>query len=147
MHTNFTNLINLNEIWLYENEFTGSIPEFTVNVELRHVYLYNNYFSGPAPQLNTLAALQFLFLSSNKLTGVVPNYENSPLLTHFSIARNKMTGISPHTVATFFGLEVYDVRKIYPTRSTPHSTLHMHVLMLDIILYVIFMCYRYLTIS
>ncbi|XP_027355199.1 receptor protein kinase CLAVATA1 [Abrus precatorius] len=58
----------------YDNNFTGPLPEETVELEnLRYLRLAGNYFNGSIPEIySEFASLEYLGLSTNSLTGKIP---------------------------------------------------------------------------
>ncbi|ERN12669.1 hypothetical protein AMTR_s00025p00244550 [Amborella trichopoda] len=68
------NLTALSDIWLGNNNLSGSIPDFSPLRRLVSLHLENNQFSGEIPPtLGNISGLRELWLQNNNLTGVVPN--------------------------------------------------------------------------
>ncbi|KAI7749657.1 hypothetical protein M8C21_001763, partial [Ambrosia artemisiifolia] len=71
---NVVNLTALNDLWLGNNNLSGSIPDLSTLKMLKTVHLEDNRFNGPFPSsLANIDRLQELFLQNNNLTGQVPS--------------------------------------------------------------------------
>ncbi|KAL5701841.1 hypothetical protein ACHQM5_027134 [Ranunculus cassubicifolius] len=71
---NIANLTALTDIWLGNNNLSGSIPDLSKLKRLKTLHLENNQLSGEIPSsLGNIGSLNELFLYNNNLTGEVPN--------------------------------------------------------------------------
>ena len=89
----FSNLKKLKTIWLSNNQLSGSIPNFQLP-ELQSIDLANNNLSGAIPAFN-LSNLMELGLANNKLTGTIPTL-NTPKLAWLRLNNNALTGNIPN---------------------------------------------------
>ncbi|KAJ0797407.1 putative protein kinase RLK-Pelle-LRR-XII-1 family [Helianthus annuus] len=91
----YTNLHNLEELYLSENWFTGQLPPNLWRLKkLRKIGLSDNKFIGSIPsEVANLTQLTHLYLGSNRLTGVIPR-EISHLhqLEELSLVNNSIGG-------------------------------------------------------
>nr|AMM42983.1 LRR-RLK [Vernicia montana] len=64
----------LTDIWLGNNNLSGSIPDLSSLKMLQTLHLENNQFTGDIPlSLGSIKDLRELFLQNNNLTGPIPN--------------------------------------------------------------------------
>ena len=89
----FSNLKKLKTLWLSNNQLSGSIPNFQLP-ELQSIDLANNNLSGAIPAFN-LSNLMELGLANNKLTGTIPIL-NTPKLAWLRLNNNALTGNIPN---------------------------------------------------
>lgn len=89
----FSNLKKLKTLWLSNNQLSGSIPNFQLP-ELQSIDLANNNLSGAIPAFN-LSNLMELGLANNKLTGTIPTF-NTPKLAWLRLNNNALTGNIPN---------------------------------------------------
>ena len=89
------NLPNLEELTLFNNDFSGEIPDFTSLPNLKRLFIgnptfstYTNKFSGEIPNFSNLPSLEELHLGQNRLTGEVPNFSNLPLLKNLNLGNS-----------------------------------------------------------
>ncbi|CAM6119438.1 unnamed protein product [Calypogeia fissa] len=67
-------MASLVNLWLDNNQLTGSIPDLSQLAGLQTLHLQNNQLSGPFPSsLAKLDQLTEVFVSNNNLTGTVPS--------------------------------------------------------------------------
>lgn len=65
--SNFSNLINLEQISVGDNQISGAIPSYIQNYSmLRTLWLGNNLFEGKIPDLTNLTKLNNVIISNNK---------------------------------------------------------------------------------
>jgi len=84
-------------LYLYSNQLTGSIPNFSNLPNLKELYLYSNQLTGSIPNFSNLPNLKELSLYSNQLTGSIPNF------TSFNLANLKYARFNNNC-----GLVAYD---------------------------------------
>jgi hypothetical protein len=65
-------LTQLQKLILYNNHFSGSIPDLGMLTQLQSLVLFNNELSGFFPSISTLSQLQEVYLSDNQLCGDIP---------------------------------------------------------------------------
>eukprot|EP01038_Epipyxis_sp_PR26KG_P008266 gene8266-11188_t len=72
--SSFEGLVNLNTLYLYNNQFTSTIPSnISLLVNLFHLNISGNLFNGSIPSsIGSLVSLVALDISANLLTGTVP---------------------------------------------------------------------------
>ena len=78
-------------VYLNNNAFTGSPPNFNTNSNITNVYLNNNKLSGSVPGYNFLDRLRLLNLSNNKLTRL-STLGTLTALQQFTVQNNELTG-------------------------------------------------------
>ncbi|KAI4337552.1 hypothetical protein L6164_015952 [Bauhinia variegata] len=129
----WTNLVSLQ---LYENNFSGQIPEeFGEFKQLVNLSLYRNRLTGPLPQkigyrsklynidasenfLNgsippdmcNMGNMSYLLLLQNKLTGEIPaSYANCLTLRRFRVSNNSLSGAIPAGIWGLPQAEIIDI--------------------------------------
>ena len=93
-------LLNLEEILMYENNFSGIPSEIRNLINLHYLNLYNNQLTGEIPpEIGNLTNLTNLYLYTNQLTGEIPpEIGNLTNLTHFNLYSNQLTGVIPEEI-------------------------------------------------
>jgi Leucine-rich repeat (LRR) protein len=89
------NLLNLDGLYLYSNQFNSSLPtELGLLTNLTYFGLYGNNFNGALPsELGNLEKLEFLGLFYNKLTSSVPSELGNLKKVYFlGLFNNTLTG-------------------------------------------------------
>jgi len=97
---NFSGLLNLQKLDLYNNQITGTIPGFSGLPNLQELILDYNQLTGTIPDFSELPSLQVLDLSGNQLTGTISNFSGLPNLQELYLYDNQLTG----TIPDFSGL-------------------------------------------
>jgi len=95
------NLINLQELYLYNNKLIGEIPSEIGNLtNLTDLYLYYNELTGEIPsEIGNLTNLTDLYLHYNELTGEIPSeIGNLTNLTYLYLDNNQLTGEIPSEI-------------------------------------------------
>ncbi|KAJ4847093.1 hypothetical protein Tsubulata_049458, partial [Turnera subulata] len=98
---NVTNLINLKQLRLRTNHFTGTIPaEIGVLTNLEFISFCQNYLTGfIPPSIGNLTKLSILYLWSNQLSGSIPQEIGSLRSLHeLSMSSNLFMGTIPATI-------------------------------------------------
>ena len=93
-----TTLTNLQQLYLNNNQLTGTIPaELSKLTNLRQLHLSSNQLTGVIPvELTTLANLQQLYLYDNQLTGTIPaDLGKLTNLWQLQLSSNQLTGTIP----------------------------------------------------
>ena len=108
LHENIRHLVNIKELDLHENSFTGTIPDDVFekmgNMEL--IMLYSNQFEGPIPKsLGSCMKLRQAFLQNNGFSGAVPaELGNLQMLEILRVENNSVTGTIPIGVCGLMAL-------------------------------------------
>ncbi|XP_031099908.1 receptor-like protein Cf-9 homolog [Ipomoea triloba] len=100
---------NLFDLYLFENNLFGLIPETIGNLHLlAYLDFQNNNFFGPIPQsTGNLTGLTDLLLSNNNLTGMLPPQIGNLLnLVVLDLSRNNFYGPIPQIFGNLTQLEV-----------------------------------------
>jgi Leucine-rich repeat (LRR) protein len=97
---------SLEELNLYYNKLTGSIPDMSALSSLRHIDLDGNLLTGQVPDtLFNLPALEVVFLLNNPLTGTIPEITNpESKLQKISLYNCQLSGTIPASLAKATGL-------------------------------------------
>jgi len=91
----FANLPNLIELSIWGNELAGALPDFSGLPLLRILNLSSNQFTGTFPNFSKLDSLRNLWLYNNQLTGMIPNFIHLKKLTNIAIRYNQLEGAIP----------------------------------------------------
>ncbi|XP_042946757.1 leucine-rich repeat protein 2-like [Carya illinoinensis] len=85
----------LNLSYMDLNEFSGALPEIGNLTMLRALFLYENNFEGTIPSsLLKCTQLQYLDMWNNNFTGrLSPEIGNLTMLTYLYLAQNKFEGM------------------------------------------------------
>lgn len=80
----FEDLVNLQTLYLQENNFVGPLPDFSNATNLTSLRLYNNNFSGTLPlSIANIPSLDELWVQGNNFSGHWPS-AYTPLCTQLS---------------------------------------------------------------
>ncbi|XP_026445412.1 MDIS1-interacting receptor like kinase 2-like [Papaver somniferum] len=96
--TSLCNLSNLDTLYLFENQLSGSIPkEIRKLNSLMDLELSTNYLAGPIPSsICNLSKLNTLYLEENQLSGIIPvDIARLSSLSDFRIQENNLVGQIP----------------------------------------------------
>ncbi len=113
---NFDNLPNLKNLTLHNNMLTGQIPNFDNLPNLQQLSLAENMFSGTIPNFDNLPNLNSLGLGSSNFTGTIPNFDKLPSLKSIFIKGENLTG----TIPNFDNLP--NLRSLYITSTNCNGT-------------------------
>lgn len=103
------NLPALEEIWLWQNTLSGTLPSFAGSTALRIVRIETNDFSGTLPSFAACTALEQFIAYDNAFTGTLPSFNTCTALEVFNIADSPgLTGTLP-TFAACVALTTFDV--------------------------------------
>tara|TARA_A100001391_G_scaffold57584_1_gene35295 strand:- start:53 stop:2626 length:2574 start_codon:yes stop_codon:yes gene_type:complete len=91
----FNSCGELRYLWLQQNNFSGTLPNFVSNPRIHYVNLQNNAFTGKIPAYSGLNNLRYLYLQNNKLDGMLTP-ESLPSLQTYQAQNNLMTGQIPN---------------------------------------------------
>ncbi len=81
------------ELFLYTNQLSGQVPDFSNMSQLIRLYLNNNELAGSVPNFN-LPNLYLLYLNNNNLTGELPDFSSTNLVNIY-IQNNHLSGRLP----------------------------------------------------
>lgn len=99
--SDFINLKSLCYLYLQFNNFSGTLPDFSVWKNLTIINLSNNGFNGTIPRsLSNLTQLEALYLANNSLSGKIPDL-NLPNLQQLNLANNNLSGSIPQSLKRF----------------------------------------------
>jgi|GEM_PF-4321757 len=88
------------QLYLQNNQFTGTIPYLGGLTALQDFQFYNNQLTGNFPGLQLCTSLQTIIGSNNNLSGTIPDiYSQLPLLTYFDFGNNRLTGALPPSLS------------------------------------------------
>ncbi len=90
----FSTYTNLMELVIESCALTGNLPDLNIP-SLRSLFLSDNQFSGTIPEWKNLPQLEVLVLEANLLEGELPDFQNFPSLQQLSLNGNKLTGQVP----------------------------------------------------
>ena len=88
-------LTRLSALWMHDNQLTGAIPALAGSGQLTSVNLSSNQLSGPIPDLTGLDDLAGLLLSNNQLSGPIPSLDGLTDLVTLHLKGNQLTGTIP----------------------------------------------------
>ncbi|KAG8374369.1 hypothetical protein BUALT_Bualt11G0124700 [Buddleja alternifolia] len=95
-------LLNLEELQLGDNRLMGVIPNYITNAsKLTHLGMYQNSFSGPVPNFGNLRLLKRLRFWQNNLTGdlrFLSSLTHCRYLQILQISRNQLNGVLPASI-------------------------------------------------
>lgn len=98
----------LQSLLLNSNELTGTIPQtFSSLVELRELSLHLNLFTGVVPPLTPLTKLTSLFLHENIFSGTIPPLPSSLLNLH--LYANDFRGPFPNELSQLTSLQYLEL--------------------------------------
>lgn len=112
--------LNLDALFLNNNQFTGEIPDNLGNTSALYLTLANNQFTGPIPKSIGQAKINLLevLLLNNKLSGCLP-YEIGLLkiATVFDASMNQLTGPIPRSFGCLEKMQLLNLsfNKLYGT--------------------------------
>lgn len=131
--SDFINLKSLCYLYLQFNNFSGTLPDFSVWKNLTVINLSNNGFNGTIPRsLSNLTQLEALYLSNNSLSGKIPDL-NLPNLQQLNLANNNLSGSIPQSLkrfpsSAFVGNSISFDENLSPRASpdvAPHGESHL----------------------
>ncbi|KAM3306380.1 hypothetical protein P3S67_013250 [Capsicum chacoense] len=97
-----SNLIELEELYLQSNNFSGPLPTEIFNISvLRVISLTNNNLSGSLPPLtcSILPKIEELYLVFTNLVGTIPHsIFNCSKLTRLELSHNQLTVLIPNSI-------------------------------------------------
>ena len=99
-------LVNTEELFLYNNSFTGVIPDVFGGLDLEEIQLQDNALAGTIPpSLYSNTNLEKIRLDRNDLTGVIsPAIGDLTSLVDVRLSFNSFAGSIPSTFAALTNL-------------------------------------------
>jgi Leucine-rich repeat (LRR) protein len=110
--TEIGQLVNLNQLYLDNNQLTGKIPtEIGQLVNLDILKLNNNKLTGKIPtEIGQLVNLNTLYLHDNKLTGKIPTEIGQLInLNDLYLDKNQLTGKIPTEIGQLVNLNFLSI--------------------------------------
>ncbi|KAJ4801871.1 BRI1-associated receptor kinase [Rhynchospora pubera] len=107
LSSRITNLTNLQQVLLQNNNLTGELPpELGSLPRLQTLDLSSNHFSGPVPpSLGRLSSLRYMRLNNNSLSGPFPAaLSKLPHLSFLDLSFNNLSGPLPLFPASTFNI-------------------------------------------
>ncbi|XP_014523175.1 receptor-like protein 12 [Vigna radiata var. radiata] len=107
---------SLRELYLRENKFNGTLPDFSMFPELKVLDLSSNQLKNGVPKsLRNATILQILNLSNNSLSEKFPTIIHHlsryarDSLQHLYLSMNQISGTLPNTLAIFPSLKILNL--------------------------------------
>ncbi|XP_059639413.1 putative receptor-like protein kinase At3g47110 [Cornus florida] len=103
------NLVNLNLLSLYGNQFTGTIPATIGKLKkLQRAFIDRNTFHGEIPEsIGNLSLLTELYLGENRLVGNIPlSLGNCKKLLLLDLSQNNLSGTIPKQILKISALSM-----------------------------------------
>ncbi|RHN81700.1 putative non-specific serine/threonine protein kinase [Medicago truncatula] len=88
------NLSSLQELWLWNNEISGKLPDLSILSSLRLLVLNVNKLTGEIPaSIGSLTELQYLYLGGNSFEGIISesHFTNLSKLEKLDLSDNSLT--------------------------------------------------------
>ena len=105
---NFSGKGNIRRIELQSNQFDGNIPAFSNLNVLFRVYLHNNKLTSIS-EPGSLPSLQYYQAHNNQITGQIPNFSSCPNLRTLTLNNNKFTGYELGAFKTLYKIKFIDL--------------------------------------
>ena len=118
------NLVNLEQLWLYQNQLIGTIPsEIWTLTNLQRMSLRSNQFTGSIPlEIGNLTNLTYLYLYDNQLTGSIPSEIGSLTnLTRLGLSDNQFNSSIPPEIGNLTNLTYLSLYDNQLTGSIPET--------------------------
>ena len=89
-------MTNMEELWLWGNSLTGTVPNLSGMTSLVKLKLANNNLTGGVPQASTLPPnMTWLIIDRNPFGGTIPNLSSLSRLKLLWLHSNQLTGSVP----------------------------------------------------
>ncbi|KAH3714379.1 hypothetical protein Pelo_19111 [Pelomyxa schiedti] len=110
-----SNLVNLQTLFLWESPFQGPILDYLADIStIYQIYLVDNQFTGTIPDLSRNANLMILGIESNYFTGDIPtSFCSLQALQSLLLAYTPVTGQIPACLATLPYLDYLNLEGTY----------------------------------
>lgn len=121
-------LINLRELDLSRNNFSGFLPQSLENLtQLEVLDLGNNNLSGEIPSyIGNFSKLKILRLYMNHFSGQIPrSITNLSLLTELVLSDNNISGSIPSDIGNLKNLRVLNLEELQLNGNIPESILQL----------------------
>ena len=128
----FVNNGELQTIWMENNGFTGSLPNFVGNDIIKYVNLQYNNLTGSIPSFDTRNSLRELYLQNNNLTGInepgslpsmftyqapnnqisgqIPDFSGCSNIRSLTLRNNKLSSYKPGAFAKLYKMNFIDLK-------------------------------------
>jgi hypothetical protein len=100
--TNSSKLPELRQLYLNDNQFSGTVPNFNFP-KAEDVEIHGNQLTGIVPDFDKMPLLKILYLQNNQLEAC-PKFTHLPLLNELNVSSNRLTFddlIPNKSIATF----------------------------------------------
>ena len=125
------NLSKLKSIYLFGNNFSGPINDFSNLKKLEFLVLGQNNFSGNiTPELFSLKNLIYLNLENNQLSGVIPEFFGGPNFRTIDLVNNNFIGPIPEGFGNTVSLISLQLSNNHFTGTIPDNLSNVHQLQL-----------------
>eukprot|EP00934_Nitzschia_sp_Nitz4_P005407 Nitzschia sp. Nitz4//scaffold314_size20990//12434//17650//NITZ4_008632-RA/size20990-augustus-gene-0.25-mRNA-1//-1//CDS//3329547473//5397//frame0 len=107
----FSQLTNLDSVWLYDTPLNGTIPDELFDAPLQNLGLSENFLSGTIPSsIGTCTSLSYVEITSTGIEGTVPTeIGRLTSLSVLSLGWNSLTGPLPQAIASLKALGILAV--------------------------------------
>ncbi|KEH28333.1 LRR receptor-like kinase [Medicago truncatula] len=113
----------LRRLFLNQNNFTGSLPDFASNLNLKYMDISKNNISGPIPSsLGNCTNLTYINLSRNKFARLIPSELGNLLnLVILELSHNNLEGPLPHQLSNCSHMDRFDIGFNFLNGSLPSN--------------------------
>jgi len=94
--TELSNLKKLGHLYIGDNNLSGNIPNLSLP-NLVQLFLYENELTGTLPTFDSMPSLELMWMGRNLLKGDLPNF-NLPNLKSLVLESNQLSGLIPNWV-------------------------------------------------
>ncbi|XP_019175346.1 PREDICTED: receptor-like kinase TMK4 [Ipomoea nil] len=103
----FDSFLNLQNLRLSYNNFTGSLPGSLANSEIQNLWLNNQKqgLTGTIDVLSSMAQLSQVWLHANAFSGPIPDLSKCTNLFDLQLRDNQFTGVVPDSLMTLPNLQ------------------------------------------
>ena len=105
---NFAGKGNIRRIELQSNKFDGNIPAFSNLNLLVRLYLHNNKLTSIS-EPGSLASLQYYQAHNNEIAGQIPDFSGCPNLRTLTLNNNQLSDYKPGAFKTLYKIKFIDL--------------------------------------
>ncbi len=105
---NFAGKGNIRRIELQSNKFDGNIPAFSNLNLLVRLYLHNNKLTSIS-EPGSLASLQYYQAHNNEIAGQIPDFSGCPNLRTLTLNNNQLSNYKPGAFKTLYKIKFIDL--------------------------------------